>query len=720
MRLRLGVACLYAGSALFLGTLPGLAQSPGALITQPIDERVRLPLAGNTRPEARNSQYDRGAVPDRMRLSHMLLELKRSPQSEAALEQLIVQLQDPRSPQFHHWLTAPELGHVFGPARRDIETIANWLKSYGFTVNSIHPSGMTIDYSGTAGQVRRAFGAPIHFLAVNGTKHIANIRDPEIPAALTPVVAGIVSLHDFRPHPMYRLRTTVRFGNGASQPIVPADLANIYNLKPLLRSRINGRGETIATIEDSDLISPAQWKKFRRTFGLPVHLFGSVIDSHPNAPASHGSCVDPGVNADAIEATIEAEWIGVAAPAATIEIASCKNSETTFGGLIALQNLVDGSSPPSVVGIGYGECESRLGSAGNAAIYATYQQAAAEGVSIFAAAGNDGAASCDAGEWAAYRGVSVNGYASTPYDIAVGGTDFDETSERKVAATWGLPDRRTQASALSYVREVAWNDSCGNGLGSSVLTGSPTVYGPGGFCDINPGSQFWRVVAGSGGPSGCSRGLADPNSPAAVSGSCAGYAKPVWQNGVSGNPKDGVRDIPDVSLFAGDGAWRHYYPLCYGASGATACKGAFGSWPGAGGTSFATAIMAGIQSLVDQSKGERQGSPAAALYAIAAKEFGTEGNSGCDSSLGEAISQACVIHDVTRGETDVDCTSARYLGLKFADDNGPVNCAMGGVFVGVLTQPGDAKKLAYETWPGWDFATGLGTVNAANLVKAWP
>ena len=156
-------------------------------------------LAGNTRSQA-NVQNDAGRVADSLSMEHMLLQLKRPPEQEEAFTQLIESQQDPSSPNYHQWLTADEIGQNFGPSQADIEAVTGWLKSHGFTVNSVHPTGMTIDFSGTAGQVRTAFHTEIHNLSVNGAEHIANMSDPMIPEALAAVVDGVVSMHDFMPH----------------------------------------------------------------------------------------------------------------------------------------------------------------------------------------------------------------------------------------------------------------------------------------------------------------------------------------------------------------------------------------------------------------------------------------------------------------------------------------------------------------------------------------
>src|SRR5208282_4876012 len=156
------------------------------LITQPVDESRRVRLWGNTRHEA-HAQNDRGRVADDFPLQHMLLQLKRAPQIEQALDQLMDEQQDKNSPNFRHWLSPAELGEEYGPADSDVEAIKAWLESHGFTVGYVYPTNMVMDFSGTAGQVREAFHTEIHHLDVRGERHFANMSDPQIPEALAPV-----------------------------------------------------------------------------------------------------------------------------------------------------------------------------------------------------------------------------------------------------------------------------------------------------------------------------------------------------------------------------------------------------------------------------------------------------------------------------------------------------------------------------------------------------
>jgi subtilase family serine protease len=683
-----------------------------ALITQSVDESKLVTLAGNTRPEAKTkSKTDRGLVADSLPMEHMMLQLKRSAEQERELEKFIDDIQDKSSPNFHHWITAKEFGERFGLATQDLDTIQSWLQAHGFKVNVVYDNGMLIDFSGTAGQVRTAFHTEIHKLNANGVKHIANMSDPKIPAALAPAVAGVVSLHDFAPHTMYQPKANYTISSGGSTyyAVVPADLATIYNLNPLFSGGISGQGQTIVLIEDTDLYSTADWTTFRSVFGLSSYTDGSLTQIHPSPATGPNNCIAPGVNSDDAEAALDVEYASASAPSATLELASCADT-TTFGGLIALQNIVNGSAPPALISMSYGECEAYNGAASNAAYNAIYQQAVIEGISVFVSAGDYGASMCTNDSYFASRGIGVSGLASTPYNVAVGGTDFGDTYAGTNSTYWSPTNTSSYGSALSYIPEIPWNDTCGSQLIAEYY-GYSTTYGENGFCYSAEGEYYWGIVAGSGGPSGCATGT--PGQTGIVGGTCAGYAKPSWQS-LTGNPSDGVRDLPDVSLFAANGYWGHYYPYCLSdPSYGYTCTGSPDTWEGGGGTSFSSPIMAGIQALVNQKTGERQGNPNPTYYSLAAAEYGASGDNSCNSTLGNTASSSCIFYDVTLGDMDVPCS------------NTDVNCFdTSGSFpngvLGVLSTSNTAYQPAYGTSTGWDFATGIGTLNATNLVNNWP
>ncbi|MGA2771396.1 MAG: S53 family peptidase [Bryobacteraceae bacterium] len=698
----LHLSVLFLTCAAFLA-----AQSRPAVIGRGIDENRRHSLAGNTRPEA-TARNDQGAVAADFPMEHMILQLARSAAGEQAVQQYIDSLHDPASPNYHRWMTASEFGAAFGVAEADRAAVTQWLESQGFTVNSIAPGGMTIDFSGTAAQVREAFHTEIHYLNVNGVRHIANMSDPDIPEALAPAVAGIVSLHDFSPRPLKRAHANYTFTSGKStyQAVTPGDLATIYDLNPLFSSGFAGQGQTIAVIEDTDLYKTTDWNTFRSTFGLANYTTGSLTTVHPAPASGANNCSAPGVVAgDDGEAILDAEWASAAAPGAAIEVAACANTRTTFGGLIALQNLVNSKTPPSIVSISYGECEAENGVASNAAFYSTYQQAAALGISVFVAAGDEGAASCDAGAQGATHGIGVSAFASTPYNVAVGGTDFGDTVAGTNSTYWNSSNSATFASAKSYIPEIPWNDSCASGLLATHF-GYSMVYGSAGFCGSSTAKNdgLLEVVAGSGGPSGCATG--SPTSTGVVSGTCKGYTKPTWQVG-PGVFADGARDIPDVSLFAGNGLWGHYYVDCWSdiRNGGASCAGAPSTWDGGGGTSYSAPIFAGIQALVNQYNGGKQGNPNQKYYELAA--------------LGG------VFHGVTQGDIDVNCggTTACFGATQStaaAGGRGPRGGSGSNVsYNGALSTSATSLVPVYKAGAGWNFATGLGSVDAANLVTNW-
>ncbi len=635
----------------------------------------------------------------------MQLLLRLPPEKQQALDELTRDQVDPKSPSYHKWLTPEEFKQQFSLAPEDIQAITTWLQSEGFTINGSTPS--SIDFSGNAANVRSAFHTEIHRLDVNGAAHIANMSDPQIPSAIAPAVVGVVALHDFRPRAALRPRPAYTTATGLYL-VAPEDLATIYDLNPLFAAGYSGQGQTIAVIESSDLYSTADWNTFRDTFGLTVaYPTGSMAQVHPSGSGGN-NCADPGTTGAEVEATLDAEWASAAAPSAMIEVASCADTATP-GIVIALENLINEATPPAIVSTSYISSEAQIGAAGNAFTNTLYQQAVSEGISIFAGTGDSGAAASDLRAASATHGIGVNGLASTPYNVAVGGTDFDPNP---IINAWGGTNSSTYGSAISYASQIPWDDSCANNrLASYFLDeyylNNPTLLnsGPLGFCNTAIGKQYFLTTsAGSGGASSCATGV--PATRGVVGGTCAGYTKPSWQS-LSGNPNDGVRDIPDVALFAGTGTWGHYYVFCwsdpaYSSKGSAPCAGTPDTWSGGGGTSFSSPIMAGIQALVNQKTEEHQGNPAAIYYRIAAVSY-----ANCQFDPTQAT---CAFHDIQTGDIDVNCTGTDncYYGNPSAGPNG------------VLSLSSSSYQPAFTANTGWDFATGIGSVDAYKLAFNWP
>ncbi len=673
---------------------------PETRITQPIDATNRTVLKGNVHPLARK-EFDRGPAPSSLQLNRMLLVLKPSSDQEAALDALLDQQQDKTSPSYHTWLTPQQFGQQFGPADQDIQKIVSWLESLGFQVDGVANGRGAIEFSGSAGQVQNAFHAEIHRYAVNGKDHWANATDPQIPAALAPVVAGVASLNDFRKRPMHHLAGVFArsketgqikpvspnftygcgFNPNNGQPescygVAPYDFATIYNVLPLWTATpaIDGTGQSIAIVARTN-INLQDVSDFQTLFGLPANP-PQVILAGP----------DPGlVPGDETESDLDVEWSGAVAKGATIKFVVSQSTETSDGIDLSALYVVDNDLAP-IMSESYGECELGLGSTGNQFINNLWRQAAAEGITVFVSSGDDGSAGCDfysggsAPEPAQY-GLEVNGLASTPYNVAVGGTDFNDFSNP--AAYWNSTNSSTtQASAKGYIPETTWNDSCTNAIFGQIgySTNAETN------CNNASLASFVFTLGAAGGKSACT----SPSSPA-PSACAGGYAKPSWQTG-TGVPGDSKRDVPDVSLFASNGFVGSFYMMCERDASNGPCSTS--NFLGIGGTSAAAPAFAGLLALVDQKAGGRQGNANYIFYKLASKSGNT-----CSSSANPA--GTCVFYDIPAGSTiAMPCLA------------GTANCtASGSHQYGVLS--------GYATTAGYDLATGLGTVNANNLVNDW-
>jgi Pro-kumamolisin, activation domain len=703
------------------------------MLTSAIDESQRVTIPGDT-PAALTGADDRGSVDDNLQLDHLLLVLKGSPESEAALRTLIDEQHNPASDQYHHWLTPEQIGERFGLAAADLDALRSWLQSHGFTVNRVFNNGLVIDFSGSAAQVRATFSTDIHQLVLaNGERHIANKRNPQIPAALAPAVAGVASLHDFFPRshavalgPVSYNRTTntwtphfnINISGSEFHTLAPYDFATIYDLLPLWARGYTGKGVTIAAVEDTNLLHAGDWKTFRKTFGLDGFKAGNFRQIYPG-------CTNPGQNGDETEAALDVEWSSAAAPDANIELSACANTATTSGLDLAILGLID-YAPPDIITDSYGLCETITGATEIALENREAQLATAEGTTFFIAEGDQGADQCAPVEPTNYATEGINGgdNTSSAYAVDVGGTDFmaqynADVNGIPLSSYWSAKnDPTTKASALTYIPEIPWNDGCTSRLiYTDPVNGSYThSYGVNGFCNSTAGQNFLIDVAGGGGPSTCFTG--EPSIPGVVSGTCRGNPKPAYQRDVPGVPQDGLRDQPDLSLFASNGVWGSFYLECMSdvSQGGAVCTVRNDAVvQGGGGTSFSAPAMAGIQALINQKFG-RQGDANYVYYALARWQFEQPNAGACDASRGNGTLPAshCVFHDITRGDTDIPC--GQNPDGQFYDCFG----ASGATIFGELSNSDFKNEPVYPATFGYDQATGLGSVDATNLFNAWP
>src|ERR1700688_898398 len=487
----------------------------------PVDESSLVVLKNNRHPLA-TTVNDRGEVPPDLPMDRMLLVLKRESSADSALQELLASQQDKSSSTFHAWLSPEEFADRFGPSKAELRTLAAWLQSHGFRVSRIARGGMSIEFSGTAAQVKEAFHTPIHSFLVGAKNHYANASDPQIPAAFAPVVAGVNTLHNFHKLPTIRaLGTATRIANtsawhpsftfngaaGVFHYLSPGDFAKIFNIAPLYKTGIDGTGQSIAIVGRNN-INLSDIQIFRIAFGLP-----------PNDPTIILDGPDPGNalgSGEETEADLDVEWSGAIAPKAKINFVVSGSTNTTDGADLSAQYIVDNNISP-ILSMSFGQCEVSLGQAQNAFYNNLWAQAAAQGITAIVSSGDNGAAGCDNPNFGtANGGLAVSGLASTPFNVAVGGTQFNENGAD--SQYWSAANGPDQSSALGYIPEAVWNESCAD----------PNQCG------------FVNLFASSGGPSKL-------------------YTKPSWQAG-PGVPADGQRDLPDVSLSAA--ALHDGYLLC--------------------------------------------------------------------------------------------------------------------------------------------------------------
>jgi subtilase family serine protease len=673
--------------------LAGLAHAACAapLVTQQVSDSVTTPVPGE-RSSYLPFAKDLGAVDDSVPLTHAVVALKRPPALQAALDKLVNDQQNRKSPSYHKWLRAADL-RGYGPDAADVTKVVTWLQGHGITVNRVAKSGMAIDITAPASKLNSAFHTALHKVQLpNGETHIANMTDLAIPTALAPVLRG-ATLSNFFPKPNYAAaspRYTFSDQGSKYYAVTPSDFATIYNLNPLLTgnnllgAQITGAGVKIAVVEQT-LILRRDWDTFRATFGLSAYP-SKLIFQQP------GGCTNPGYSdGDETEAAIDAEYAGSAAPGADVIEAACAGGTLGFGVETALQNLVEDGTTASVLSISYGGAEQGGGLTFLAGWENLVEEGAAEGLSIFVSSGDSAAA---AGEEDPVDGLGVNGLSTTPYNTAVGGTDFQDTALKQNKRYWAESNAVTGGSALSYIPEIPWDNSCSSSVIAAYLHFEDAIASCNATTTVSGPPFLQPNIGGTGGQSVI-------------------YAKPSWQN-APGVPNDGVRDQPDVSFFAANGSWNHFYLICMSdtAHGGAPCrytnkKDVFQQ--AYGGTSISAPGWAGTFALAVEILG-KQGNAAPELYQLASAQF-TQPLllQQCRSSLGAAINmKGCVFNDLTVGDNAAVCKA------------GTVDCytnSQSTSGLGVMRSSTYSNDIdAFPATAGYDMASGLGSVNITNLI----
>lgn len=613
------------------------AVTPQSRILGGIDASQWVALHGNL-PAMVRPELDRGPLG----VDEMIngsVNFRMSAAQSADLKTLLAQQQEPSSPQYHKWLTPEQYANRFGLSPSDIAKVTAWLQAQGLTVTRVARGGNAVYFTGTAGQVEYAFHTELHNYLVNGKLKYANATAPAVPAAIADVVLGIRGLDNLRPQSHNSAVRTVRpspsftSSTSGNHFLAPEDFATIYDVKGLYDEGFDGTGQKIAIVGQS-AISTSDMDAFRSASGLSKNDPQLLI-----VPGSGTSTTCPN---DIGEADLDVEWSGAVAKNAPIVfvyvgVDSGKTCDTTSESAFdAINYAVDNKVAP-VISTSYGFCEAGLGASNVDLLQSWAQQANAQGETIVAASGDDGAADCDEGTGntpptIATQGFAVDAPASIPEVTGVGGTEF--SGDVSAPATyWNSSNDSSNGSAISYIPETTWNDT------------TEDIAAGGGFSASGGGASIM-------------------------------FAKPTWQTG-SGVPADGKRDVPDVALNAS--ADHDGYLLCSQGNCTNGFRNSSGSLSIVGGTSVGAPTFAGILSLLNQ-----------------ATQSGGEGN--VNPSLYElSASTPAAFHDITTGDNKVPCSK----GTTDCPNGGSIGFSAGAGYDQVTGLGSVDAMTMVTSWPGF-------------------
>ena len=706
------IAKLGLPALLILCLLSTLSYAAVDRIAGTIDSNQLVTLKGNVHHRAL-PKYDEGPVDPALKLTYVTLLTTPTTAQLTALEELVAQQQDPKSPNYHKWLTSEEWADRFGLSTADVKKITDWLKSQGLTVASVAQGLNWIVFSGTARQMQSVFGAEIHHFNVDGEMHFANASAPRIPAALKGIVAGFRGLDDFRAKPMnVRSMKANYFDNLFQRPnfIAPGDIATIYDINALYSAGIDGTGQKLAIAGQTDVYL-ADLNNFRGGFGLS-QISGCTTNGTGVITACNTTNFkyilngpDPGVSlGDLTEADLDLEWSG--AVARNAQIIYVNSGGTANGVWDAWYYAVDNNVAP-VISLSYGNCEFFNNNVLNPANGAAgpdeleLMKANSKGITFFNSSGDSGSAACDPGTNTATNNLAANGVAvsypaSSPEVTGVGGTAI--TYPGGFSSTfWGTTNGTDGGTAQNApLPEIAWNDD----EELTLLQSGTTALS---------WQQSYAIVSTGGGASNCAKQTTN------FASCVSGFPQPSWQ-AVTVPSQSPIRFVPDVSLLGSPNFPGYIFCTAVdawigGTNSASSC--APGGTAGitntlalkdtsnnpaptvVGGTSASTPVLAGIMTLINQkmSTPNGQGNINPILYALAA----TPANG--------------VFHQVTTGNNIVYCQGGTPTGLPLA-----LQCPGAAGTTGTV---GFNASNADAT-TGYNLVTGLGSVDATKLADAWP
>jgi hypothetical protein len=648
----------HAGPAETTATLgPPAAAAP--LASTPRSGFVRL--ARGAHPLAR-PELEVGRVEPGRRLSNLSLFFKLTPEQRRERDALAAAQLDRSSPLYHRWLTPETYRSRFGAKPEDVARATSWLTAQGLEVHRTSPLGTRVTFSGTAAQLEAAFQTELHYYRVGGEKHYAMATAPAIPEDLADSVLSVYNAHDFVHRPASR---KVNAGAAARR----AEVSDHYQLA------FDAGPDASGTV---DLLGPPDWATAYDVTKL----------------------YSPGIGGKALDGTGVTIGIVGTAPIAQSDIDAFR---TRFGlpASSVKMTLVPNTGAPSTAGFGGGieailDVEWSGGVAKGATINYVYTGADDFNVDDgtfylieenLAPVMSESYGGCEAGDLPSDADITeMNGTAANLMGITYMAAAGDSGAEDCGGYFAGFG-----GSAGLYV------DLPGAFPGVTSVGGTqfplPLWSAPGSLLDAGP-EQVWN----------------ESNDPYSDYGAGAGgggistvFTRPAYQSSAATCTPVGslptatsgpMRQVPDLVLSAASATPGYFIECTFAAGmfGGQDCSGTGGSPQGTavGGTSASSPSFAGIVAILNQATGQRLGNINPMLYELAASS-----------------SASSVFHDIVSGNNEVVCGPGATDAGDPPDGDWPdAGCGAEGL-------------NGYVAVPGYDCASGNGSVDAYNLVSAW-
>ncbi len=382
---------------------------------------------------------------DPARVLSLAFPLRR--RSSAELAALLSAIENPASPQYHHYLTAAQYAAAFGPSEAERDTALATLRALGFTVTATDDASGLAQASGSVGKIEAVFGVHLYDeRTADGAQYIAADGIPHLPVALAAVVTGVVGL-DTRPavqrrSPQLGLAPQATGGGGLD----PSALRAAYDVTPLTSQGLDGSGETIA-IAEIDRFRQSDVSTYDSAFALTT-------------PDVQVVKVAGGTTTTSPEPVLDIEVLQAIAPKAQI---IAYESGSDLDSLAQMFDRIVSDNRAQIVSISLGACELGVDNSSASgfldALDSAFQRADAQGMSVLVSSGDSGAYGCQDNH------LSVDLPAASPFVTAVGGTALFPGADN------------------SYGSEDGWEgplEGSGGGGGLSVLYQQPTWQtGPG-------------------------------------------------------------------------------------------------------------------------------------------------------------------------------------------------------------------------------------------------